>query len=123
MSYRLLADLVLVVHAAFVVFVMLGGVAVLRWPRLAWVHLPAAIWGAGIEFSGGICPLTPLENHWRQLAGEQGYTGGFVEHYVVAALYPEGLTRGLQIALGLAVLAVNAAVYWRVWSLMKTSRT
>ena len=123
MSYRLLADLVLVVHAAFVVFVMLGGVAVLRWPRLAWVHLPAAIWGAGIEFAGGICPLTPLENHWRRLAGEQGYSGGFVEHYVVAALYPEGLTRGLQVALGLAVLAVNAAVYWRVWSRTKTSRT
>ena len=123
MSYRLLADLVLVVHAAFVVFVMLGGLAVLRWPRLAWVHLPAAIWGAGIEFAGGICPLTPLENHWRRLAGEQGYAGGFVEHYVMAALYPEGLTRGLQIALGLAVLAVNAAVYWRVWSRMKASRT
>jgi hypothetical protein len=123
MSYRLLADLVLVVHAAFVVFVMLGGLAVLRWPRLAWVHLPAAIWGAGIEFAGGICPLTPLENHWRRLAGEQGYAGGFVEHYVMAALYPEGLTRGLQIALGLAVLAVNAAVYVRFWRLMKTSRT
>jgi hypothetical protein len=123
MSYRLLADLVLVVHAAFVVFVVLGGLAVLRWPRLAWVHLPAAIWGAGIEFAGGICPLTPLENHWRRLAGEQGYTAGFVEHYVVAALYPEGLTRGLQVALGLAVLAVNAAVYLRLWSRTKTSRT
>ena len=123
MSYRLLADLVLVVHAAFVVFVMLGGLAVLRWPRLAWVHLPVVIWGAGIEFAGGICPLTPLENHWRRLAGEQGYAGGFVEHYVMAALYPEGLTRGLQIALGLAVLAVNAAVYVRVWSRTKTSRT
>ena len=123
MSYRLLADLVLVVHAAFVVFVMLGGLAVLRWPRLAWVHLPVVIWGAGIEFAGGTCPLTPLENHWRRLAGEQGYAGGFVEHYVVAALYPEGLTRGLQIALGLAVLAVNAAVYFRLWSRMKTSRT
>jgi len=123
MSYRLLADLVLVVHAAFVVFVVLGGLAVLRWPRLAWVHLPAAIWGAGIEFAGGICPLTPLENHWRRLAGEQGYTAGFVEHYVVAALYPEGLSRGLQVALGLAVLAVNAAVYLRLWSRTKTSRT
>jgi hypothetical protein len=123
MSYRLLADVVLVIHAAFVVFVMLGGIAVLRWPRLAWVHLPAAIWGAGIEFAGGICPLTPLENHWRQLAGEQGYTGGFVEHYVVAALYPAGLTRDLQIVLGLAVLAVNAAVYLRVWSRKKTSQT
>jgi hypothetical protein len=123
MSYRLLADLVLVVHAAFVVFVMLGGLAVLRWPRLAWGHLPAAIWGAGIEFAGGICPLTPLENHWRRLAGEQGYTGGFVEHYVVAVLYPEGLTRSLQIALGMFVLAVNAVIYVRVWSRKKTSRT
>jgi hypothetical protein len=123
MSYRLLADVVLLVHAAFVVFVMLGGLAVLRWPRLAWVHLPVVAWGAGIEFAGGICPLTPLENHWRRLAGEQGYMGGFVEHYLMAALYPEGLTRGLQIVLGLVVLAVNAAVYVRVWSRTKTSRT
>jgi len=123
MSYRLLADLVLVVHAAFVVFVMLGGVAVLRWPRLAWVHLPVVIWGAGIEFAGGICPLTPLENHWRRLAGEQGYTGGFVEQYVLAALYPEGLTRGIQLALGLLVIAVNAVIYFRVWTRHKTSRT
>jgi hypothetical protein len=123
MSWRLLADLVLVVHAAFVVFVMLGGLAVLRWPRLAWIHVPAAIWGAGIAFAGGICPLTPLENHWRQLAGEQGYPGGFVEHYVVAALYPEGLTRGLQASLGLIVLAVNAAVYVRLWRQTKTGRT
>jgi hypothetical protein len=123
MSWRLLADLVLVVHAAFVVFVMLGGLAVLRWPRLAWIHVPAAIWGAGIAFAGGICPLTPLENHWRQLAGEQGYPGGFVEHYVVAALYPEGLTRGLQVSLGLIVLAVNAAVYVRLWRQTKTGRT
>ena len=123
MSYRLLADFVLVVHAAFVVFVMLGGVAVLRWPRLAWVHLPVVIWGAGIEFAGGICPLTPLENHWRRLAGEQGYTGGFVEQYVLAALYPEGLTRGIQLALGLLVIAVNAVIYFRVWTRHKTSRT
>ena len=123
MSYRLLADFVLVVHAAFVVFVMLGGLAVLRWPRLAWVHLPVVIWGAGIEFTGGICPLTPLENHWRRLAGEQGYTGGFVEQYVLAALYPEGLTRGIQLALGLLVIAVNAVIYFRVWTRHKTSRT
>jgi len=123
MSYRLLADFVLVVHAAFVVFVMLGGLAVLRWPRLAWVHLPVVIWGAGIEFAGGICPLTPLENHWRRLAGEQGYTGGFVEQYVLAALYPEGLTRGMQLALGLLVIAVNAVIYFRVWTRHKTSRT
>ena len=123
MSYRLLADFVLVVHAAFVVFVMLGGLALLRWPRLAWVHLPVVIWGAGIEFTGGICPLTPLENHWRRLAGEQGYTGGFVEQYVLAALYPEGLTRGIQLALGLLVIAVNAVIYFRVWTRHRTSRT
>jgi len=79
-NYRLLADSVLLAHAAFVAFVVLGGLLALRWPRLAWLHLPAATWGAGIEFAGGICPLTPLENHWRRLAGEQGYAGGFFEH-------------------------------------------
>lgn len=123
MSYRLLADLVLVAHAAFVVFVVLGGLAVLRWPRLAWVHLPVVLWGAGIEFTGGICPLTPLENHWRQLAGEQGYVGGFIEHYLVSALYPEGLTRGVQLALGVLVIAVNVAIYARIWRGKKASRT
>jgi len=122
-SYRLLADLVLVAHAAFVAFVVLGGFAVLRWPRLAWVHLPVVLWGAGIEFIGGVCPLTPLENHWRRLAGEQGYGGGFIEHYLLAALYPEGLTRGVQLALGLLVIAVNVAIYARIWRRKKTSRT
>jgi hypothetical protein len=122
-SYRLLADLVLVAHAAFVAFVVLGGFAVMRWPRLAWVHLPVVLWGAGIEFTGGVCPLTPLENHWRRLAGEQGYGGGFVEHYLLAALYPEGLTRGVQLALGLLVIAVNVAIYARVCRRKKASRT
>jgi len=116
MPYRLLADLVLVLHAAFVAFVMLGGLLALRWPRLAWVHLPVVVWGAGIEFLGGICPLTPLENHWRLLAGEQGYAGGFVEHYVFPVLYPEGLTRQVQLGLGLLVLAVNVSIYaWMLW--------
>jgi hypothetical protein len=121
--YRLLADLVLLVHAFFVAFVVLGGLAVLRWPRIAWVHLPVVAWGAGIEFMGAVCPLTPLENHWRRLAGEQGYGGGFVEHYLLAALYPDGLTRGVQVALGLVVLAVNAAIYGYIWRRKKTSRT
>jgi len=115
MHYRLLADLVLLLHAAFVIFVMLGGLLALRWPRAAWVHLPIVAWGAGIEFLGGICPLTPLESHWRRLAGEQGYTGGFVEHYVFAALYPEGLTREIQLGLGLLVLVVNVLIYGLVW--------
>lgn len=115
MHYRLLADLVLLLHAAFVIFVLLGGLLALRWPRAAWVHLPIVAWGAGIEFLGGICPLTPLENHWRRLAGEQGYGGGFVEHYVFAALYPEGLTREIQLGLGVLVLVVNVVIYGLVW--------
>ncbi len=122
MSYRLLADAVLLAHAAFVAFVVLGGLLALRWPRLAWLHLPAAAWGAGIEFAGGICPLTPLENHWRRLAGEQGYAGGFIEHYVLALLYPDGLTREVQLALGILVLAINAAIYAFVWRRKRTSR-
>ena len=123
MPYRLLADAALVAHATFVAFVMLGGLLVLRRPRLAWIHLPVVAWGAAIEFIGGICPLTPLENHWRRLAGEQGYAGGFVEHYIVALLYPEGLTRNLQLALGLIVLAVNAAVYAYAWRTGNARRT
>lgn len=115
MPYGLLADAVLLAHAAFVAFVVLGGLLVFRWPRLAWVHLPVVAWGAGIEFTGGICPLTPLENHLRTLAHGQGYAGGFVEHYVFGLLYPEGLTRNLQYALGLLVLVVNAAIYAWTW--------
>lgn len=111
MPARLLADLVLLVHLLFVLFVVLGGLLVLRRPRLAWLHLPAAAWGALIEFTGGVCPLTPLENRLRRLAGQAGYEGGFVEHYVTAALYPDGLTREVQVALGVGVLLLNAAVY------------
>jgi hypothetical protein len=121
MPYRLLADLVLVLHAGFVVFVMLGALLALRWPRVAWVHVPVVLWGAGIEFVGGICPLTPLENHWRRLAGEQGYPGGFIEHYIVAALYPDGLTRNVQIVLGALVAVVNVAIY--AWALRRSRRS
>jgi hypothetical protein len=114
LPYGVLADLVLVVHLGFVLFVALGGLLVFRWPRLAWIHLPAAAWGALIEFTGGLCPLTPLENHLRRLAGEAGYAGGFVEHYVTAVLYPGGLTRGAQLVLGTLVLLVNAVIYRRI---------
>lgn len=114
MAYGWLADLVLVIHGTFVLFVVLGGLLALRWPRAAWFHLPAAAWGALIEFGGWICPLTPLENHLRALAGQAGYAGGFIEHYLLAWLYPSGLTRNVQLALGLAVVAFNAAVYARV---------
>jgi hypothetical protein len=115
MLYRLLADLVVLLHSGFVLFVVLGGLLALRWPRAAWAHLPAALWGAGIEFAAGICPLTPLENHLRRLGGEAGYTGGFVEHYVLPILYPDGLTRGVQLALGTFVLVLNIVVYVIVW--------
>ena len=98
-------------HFAFVLFVVLGGVLALRWRGLIWVHLPCAFWGAWIEFTGGICPLTPLENWLRIRAGEAGYDGGFVEHYLLPVLYPTGLTRGIQIGLGLAVVAINVAIY------------
>jgi len=111
MAFSLLADLVLAVHLGFVVFVVLGGLLALRRPWAAWVHVPAALWGAWIELAGGICPLTPLENELRRRAGEGGYTGGFVEHYLVPIVYPAGLTRTTQLLLGVLVILVNAAVY------------
>jgi len=109
--YRALADLVLVVHLTFVLFVVLGGLLVLRWPRAAWLHIPAAIWGVLIEYTGWICPLTPLENSFRARGGEMGYSGGFIEHYIQPLLYPAGLTRGTQIALGSFVLLLNLGAY------------
>jgi hypothetical protein len=111
MRDRHLADAVLVLHLLFVLFVVLGGLLVLRWPRLAWLHVPAAAWGALIEFTGSVCPLTPLENRLRRQGGEAGYPGGFIEHYVTATLYPGGLTREVQLALGTGVLLLNGAVY------------
>lgn len=111
MPHALLADLLLIVHLGFILWVALGGLAVRRRPWLAWLHLPCVVWGVGIEFLGGICPLTPLENHFRALAGQAGYEGDFIQHYLLATIYPAGLTRGVQIALGLAALAVNLLVY------------
>ena len=107
----MVADLAALAHFAFVLFVVLGGVLAWRWRGLIWVHLPCALWGAWIELSGGICPLTPLENWLRARAGETGYGGGFVEHYLLPVLYPAGLTRGTQIGLGLVVVAINVAIY------------
>ena len=95
----------------FVLFVVLGGLVVLRWPRLAYLHLPAATWGVVIEFAGWVCPLTPLEQSLRLKAGEQGYSGSFIEHYVLPLLYPSALTRTIQVALGIIVIAVNLAIY------------
>ncbi len=109
--YGVLADLVVVAHFLFVLFVVLGGLLVLRWPRVAYLHIPASVWGAGIELVGGICPLTPLENSLRQQAGSTGYSGGFIEHYILPVLYPSALTRDIQLLLGVFVLAVNVAIY------------
>jgi hypothetical protein len=113
----LLADLVVTVHLVFVLFVAIGGLLVLRWPRVAWLHLPAAAWGVFIEFVGWICPLTPLEHALRARAGESAYTGAFVDRYLVPLLYPDWLTRPSQVALGLAALAANVVIYsfviWR----------
>lgn len=125
MGYRLLADLLVLVHLAFVLFVVLGGLLVLRWPRLAWLHIPAAAWGAFIEAVGWICPLTPLENLLRRHAGEAGYAGGFIEHYIITLLYPPGLTRNVQFVLTAIVVAVNLAVYavlFRRWGSARKSR-
>jgi hypothetical protein len=109
--YRALADLVLVVHLAFVLFVVLGGLLVLRWPRVAWLHVPAAIWGVMIEYTGWICPLTPLENSLRMRGGEAGYSGGFIEHYIQPLLYPAGLTRSTQVVLGSLAVVLNLTAY------------
>lgn len=119
MIYRALADLVLVVHLAFVLFVVLGGLLVLKRPRAAWLHIPAAIWGVLIEYTGWICPLTPLENSLRVRGGEAGYSGGFIEHYIQPLLYPAGLTRATQVVLGSLVLVLNLTAYGIVVSRMR----
>jgi hypothetical protein len=111
MLYRFLADLVVITHFAFVAFVLGGGLLILWWRRIVWIHVPAALWGAVIEFSGWVCPLTPLENWLREKAGEIGYHSGFIEHYLIPVLYPAALTQRLQIFLGLVVLCVNLGIY------------
>jgi hypothetical protein len=112
--YGALADAVVVVHFAFVLFVLFGGLLVLRWRWLMWLHLPTAIWGALIEFAGWTCPLTPLEKWLRREGNLGGYEGGFVEHYILPVLYPQALTRNIQLVLGLIVVLLNVFVYWRV---------
>jgi hypothetical protein len=111
MGYRLLADFVMLLHGAFVLFAVLGGILVLRRLRWAWLHLPAFLWAGFIELTGGVCPLTPLENRLRTLAGEGVYRGAFIDHTVAPLLYPDGLTREHQIILGSFVLIVNAVIY------------
>ena len=113
--YPLLANLVLIVHLAFVVFVLCGGLLVLRWRWIAWLHLPAVLWGAVVEFTGWICPLTPLENWLRAQSGESSYSSDFLAQYLLPVLYPGDLTRGIQLLLGTVLVVLNAAVYWWLW--------
>ncbi len=115
MFWRLAADALALLHATFVVFVVLGALLARKWPRIAWLHLPAVAWGGAIEFGGWVCPLTPLENVARAAAGKAGYASGFIDHYLRLLLYPAGLTRGLQILLGCTVLVLNTALYWWAW--------
>ncbi len=123
MFSRMAADLVLALHLGFILFVILGGLLVLRFPRIAYLHIPAAFWGAFVEISGRICPLTTWENDFRRSAGESGYAESFVEHYLVPIIYPAGLTRGAQMALAGVVIVTNIVIYgWLVyrWKKSKT---
>jgi hypothetical protein len=122
MIYRILADAAVLLHFGFVAFVVIGGILVVLRPKFAWLHIPALLWGALIEFAGWICPLTPFENWLRQKGGQAGFPGGFVEHYLLPLLYPDGLTRSLQVGLGTAVIIINLILYaivlrrWRLKS-------
>ena len=122
MLYRLLADVVVAVHLGFVLFVVAGGFLTLRWPRAAWIQLPAALWGVLVEWSGWVCPLTPLENWLRAEGGAAGYAGGFVERYLLPVLYPASLTRGTQVLLGATALVVNLIAYGLVLTRSTASR-
>ena len=115
MLYRALADLTVLTHLAFILFVLLGGLFVLRWRWVVWAHLPAATWGVAVEFCGWYCPLTPLENALRLASGSSGYPSGFIEHYILPIIYPVELTRDLQMVLGSVVVLLNLAVYLAVW--------
>lgn len=111
MIYRIAADGILLIHLGFILFVVLGALAVFRLPRFAWIHLPAAAWGAFVELSGRLCPLTTLENVLRTRAGQAGYADSFIEHYLVSIIYPAGLTRGMQLSLAGFVVVVNVILY------------
>lgn len=115
MFHRLAADAVLLLHLGFILFVLLGGVLAVRWRWAPLLHLPAVAWGVYIELSGGLCPLTPLENRLRIAAGDAGYAGGFIEHYLLALIYPAGLTQDVQYVLAAIVVGVNALAYGWVW--------
>ena len=115
MTYQIAAVATALFHLGFIFFVIFGGLLVLRWPKLMFVHIPAAAWGVLIEFFSWYCPLTKWENQFLRQAGRAGYDTGFVAHYIMPVIYPAGLTRGIEIAIGVFVLALNAVIYWRVF--------
>jgi hypothetical protein len=126
MAYRALADAVLVLHFAFIAFVVFGGLLVLRWPLIAWLHLPAVVWGAYVIIAGEICPLTPLEVSLRIRGGEPGYEHSFIERYLLPLVYPDAVQgpmgRSLQVALGVVVVVINAAAYALAWRRLRSTR-
>lgn len=122
MDYGIIANLVVVIHFAFVIFVVLGGIPAIWFRKIIWLHIPAVIWGAFVEFSGWICPLTPLEISLRIRAGDDGYALGFVDNYLLPFLYPENLTREVQIVIGISVILINLLIYWRVLRNMMQKR-
>lgn len=123
MGYKVAADAVILFHLAFIAFVVAGSILVFRWPKVAWFHIPMFIWGALVEFTGWICPLTPLENRLRLAGGDAGYAGGFVENVIVPVIYPIDLTRNMQLILGSAVIVINAAVYGSLlWRYLRRSQ-
>lgn len=120
MIERIAADVLVVLHLGFIAFVMLGALLCVRWKWMAWLHLPAVLWAAAIEFRRGICPLTPFEQQLRLSAGEAGYSGSFVEHYLIPVIYPAGLDAASQYVLGTLVIVINLAAYgWVVVALRR----
>jgi hypothetical protein len=115
MHYRILADLVVLIHLCYIAFSVLGGLLVLRRKWWAYIHIPAVLWAALIEFRGWLCPLTPIENWLRQAGGAAGYKAGFIEHYIVPIIYPSSLTQNMQITLGILVLIINLLIYAWIW--------
>jgi hypothetical protein len=121
--YWILADLTVILHFGFVCFVVIGALLAFRWRWIVFAHLPAVVWGALIEYQGWVCPLTPLEQHFRRMAGQEGYAGGFIEYYLLPVLYPAGLTRDVQMVLGSLVIVVNILIYvWLIKRIRKDRR-
>lgn len=123
MIWLWLSNLIVIIHGLFILFVIFGGLLVLRWPRLIWLHLPAVSWGVVVELKGWICPLTPWENYFRQQAGKEVYTGDFIGEYLLPLIYPHELTREMQYFFGAVVFLINLLVYiwiWRHWKKQST---